>query len=387
MDPVNRQLVPHQPETTDLPSFRSFVPTQRFQPGLALSPDATRVAYSSNADGQFDLWLHPLAGGDPQRLTRHDGQAVRQIAWAPDGAFLVFTADTAGDEQYQIYRIPADGGPSEPIATAPGQHKLGRAPFDPQGRLLVYAANDRDPAVQDLIVHSLWTGERQRHTPPNGSTFEPYGISPDGRWLLIAGARSNTEADCYLLDLTDPDAAPASVTGGPQGGYFWPESWAPDSQGFYLTTSACREFIAAAYYQLDTATLRPVTSSEWDVETITARNDVLLWSINQAGTSIPKAQRHGQDLALPSLPTGVITAIDLAHDASLAVVQLEAATRPAEIGVMDLRQQTFRYLTDTRPAGLHTIRPVEPTTYADALPVCACRRSRVRASRRLLAWK
>ncbi|MGI8333625.1 prolyl oligopeptidase family serine peptidase [Actinomadura scrupuli] len=362
---VNReatQPTPPAPRADLPPHYRDFVPGQRFQPSLALSPDGTQVAYSSNASGQFDLWVHPLTGGSPRRLTQHTGQAVRQIAWTPDGAGLVFTADTAGDEQYQIYRVPAGGGPSEPITDAPGQHEFRGSPFDGQGRRMAYTANDRDPTVQDLIVHDLVTGERQRHTPPDGVAFMRAGISPDGRWLFVAGVRSNTDVDCRLLDLTTPGAVPTPVTDALAGGYFWPTCWAADSAGFYLTTSHWGEFIAAAYFRLSDATIHAIATPDWDVEQISTSGDTVLWSVNEAGTSLPQAARGGRELQLPHLPRSVITAMDLAADGSVAVLQVDAATRPAEIGVMDLEAGTFRYLTDTRPPALRTIRPVEPDT-------------------------
>ncbi|MGI8335255.1 S9 family peptidase [Actinomadura scrupuli] len=329
---------------------------------MAVSPDGTHVAYSSNASGQFDLWVHPLTGGTPRRLTHHDGQTVRQITWAPDGASLVFTADTAGDEQHQIYRVPTSGGPSQPITTASGQHEITRASFDPHGRFLAYTANDRDEAVQELVIHDLDTGERQRHIPPEGMRYMRCLISPDGRWLVVAGVRSNTEVDCRVLDLSSPGAVLMPVTGALAGDYFWPNGWSDDSAGFYLTTTNWGEFISGAYLCLSDASLQPIATPDWEVEQVTARGDTLLWSVNEAGTSLLHASRAGQELTLPPLPHSVITAIDLAPDASLAVLQLDAATRPTEIAVLDLAAGTFRYLTDTRPPGLHTVTPVEPDT-------------------------
>jgi dipeptidyl aminopeptidase/acylaminoacyl peptidase len=39
---------------------------------------------------------------------------------------------------------------------------------------------------------------------------------------------------------------------------------------------------------------------------------------------------------------------------------IDAATRPAEIAVIELDRRRFRYLTDTRPAALRTVEPIEP---------------------------
>ncbi|TNY37549.1 S9 family peptidase [Thermomonospora catenispora] len=344
-----------------MPEYVDFVPRHRFQPTLALSPDATAVAYSSNVSGSYELWVVPVHGGEPRKVAGLPGGAVRQMAWTPDGKELVFSADRGGDEQYRLYRVPAEGGePTEISSGGDCQRILPAAPFDATGRLLAYAANDRDRHVQDLVVLDLQEGTERRFIPAPGVAFEPVGFSPDGRWLLSAGFRSHTDIDCYLIDLSDPRPEPVCVRAGRGGGVSDPCAWAPDSTGFYLLTDAWGEFTAVAFYSLTEGTLTPVARPEWDVELLDAGADTLMWSVNQAGRSVLHAHRNGTPVALPTLPSGVITACDVACDGSIAAVLIDAATRPAEIAVLDLEGCRFRYLTDTRPPALQTIEPTEP---------------------------
>jgi dipeptidyl aminopeptidase/acylaminoacyl peptidase len=69
------------------------------------------------------------------------------------------------------------------------------------------------------------------------------------------------------------------------------------------------------------------------------------------------ASRDGVPVSLPEIPRGVITTLTLATD--LAVLLIDAGTRPAEIGLLDLRTG-FRYLTDARPPALHVTEPAAP---------------------------
>ena len=120
-----------------MPTFRDFVPEQRFQPTLAISPDGRRVAYSANTSGQYNLWVAALDGGEPARpLTAYTDEAVRHVAWSPDGESLAFSADRAGDEQFQIYVIPAAGGEARRLTDVlDRQHVLADSPFSPDGRV------------------------------------------------------------------------------------------------------------------------------------------------------------------------------------------------------------------------------------------------------------
>src|SRR5262249_4199428 len=123
-------------------SYADYQPTRLFQPTVALSPDGSQVAYSDNGSGQFNLRVQPTGGGRACRLTSCAENAVRWVSWSPDGAGLVFNADSQGDEMYQVYRIALDGGEPEALTGEPKvRHYLGAEPFSPDGQRLVYAAN------------------------------------------------------------------------------------------------------------------------------------------------------------------------------------------------------------------------------------------------------
>ncbi|MFD0857342.1 S9 family peptidase [Actinomadura adrarensis] len=354
-----------------MPDYANFVPRQRFQPVLALSPDGRTVAYSSDTDGNFNLWTSSVAGGQPRQMTKFNDRSVRQIAWSPDGKSLVFTADRHGDEQYRLYR--ADLGDEledeEPVELSPGpdcQRVLANAPFDANGRYLAYAANDREATVQDLLIRDLAEDTERRVIPPAGEAiFEPVAVSPDGRWLLVSAFRSKSEINAYLLDLSDAEAELECVTGQYGQHAFEACAWSADSSGFYLLTDLWGEFIAAAHYSLDDSSLSPVARHEWDVELVQSAGQTVIWSVNEGGYSRLHGQRHDQALTFPDIPPGVISAITLSPGTDQAVVLIDSATRPTEIGVVT-PGEGFRYLTDTRPSALHVVEPVQPemVTYA-----------------------
>ncbi|MEU8802431.1 S9 family peptidase [Spirillospora sp. NPDC048819] len=343
-----------------MPDYLDFVPTERFRGQVVLSPDTKTVAYCSNAEGSFDLWTIPAAGGAPHRLTQLEDQAVRQIAWWPDGEGLVFTADRNGDEQYRIYRVGSDGQELTEISTGPDcQRVLADVPFDAAGRFLFYAANDRDRTVQDILIRDLADGTERRITPPDGVKFSPTRTSPDGRWLLAVGIRSNTDIATYLIDLTNPEVEAVCVTAEHGNGYFVPGPWTPDSAAFYLCTDIWGEFTSVGRYTLDNNSLARITDDNWDVEHIEAAGDLLVWSINHGGRSVLRAARNGTELALADVPQGVIDAIALSPDGERIVLEIDTAARPSEIGVLD-PAAGFRYLTDARPPAVQVIDPVEP---------------------------
>src|SRR5262245_9778760 len=59
------------------------------------SPDADRIAFSSNASGGWQLWLTPAYRWQPKQITRFNGNALGR--WSPTGSKLLVMADRNGD--------------------------------------------------------------------------------------------------------------------------------------------------------------------------------------------------------------------------------------------------------------------------------------------------
>jgi uncharacterized protein YjdB len=83
----------------------------------ALSPDRTTVVFSSNRQGDFDLYLMDPDGQNLRRLTTQPG-ADGDPAWTSDGKRILYTSTRAGASQ--IFLINRDGTESRQLTTAGG---------------------------------------------------------------------------------------------------------------------------------------------------------------------------------------------------------------------------------------------------------------------------
>jgi len=77
------------------------------------SPDGGRVAYSARVNGNVDVYVVAVSGGEPKRLTWHPGDD-RVVGWTPDGQRILFMSRRASANKSgrpsQLYTVPFEGG-------------------------------------------------------------------------------------------------------------------------------------------------------------------------------------------------------------------------------------------------------------------------------------
>jgi tricorn protease len=94
----------------------------------ALSPDGKWLAFTGRYEGASEVYVMPLAGGAPKRLTWDGGAVARVQGWTPDGKILYSTTRFSGKPGSRLYTLdPATGERSAwPLADAAEACMLGR---------------------------------------------------------------------------------------------------------------------------------------------------------------------------------------------------------------------------------------------------------------------
>jgi len=335
-----------------MPGYEDYVPTRRFGPALAMSPDGQAVAYVADTGGQLNLTVHPLDGSPPRQLTEGTDWSVRQVGWAPDSATLYYAADRDGDEYTQLFSVTHDASERHQLTDAPKVvHYLGAEPVSPDGRWLVFTANDREPTDQDVLLRDLATGEVRRLLQPGGF-LEAGPWAPDSSALVVLDGRSNTDFAPMVARLD------GSVTWLLQDrpGKHIGVGWSTDGSAIYLTTDLDRDFVALVRLEVAGGDPEVVTAPAWDVElaTVVADGRLAVMSVNEDGTSrvMVRDLVTGTGRTL-DVPPGVVTAMSAARDGSRVGVLAGTAVSPQNVGTVSLAPDSgapFTWVTDTVPA-------------------------------------
>lgn len=99
------------------------------------SPDGNWIAFTGQYDGNTDVYIVPVTGGEPKRLTWHPG-ADQVVGWMPEGDEVLFASGRMGQptKRSRIYRISKDGGMPQPLPPK----RAGTGKVSPDGKYLAY---------------------------------------------------------------------------------------------------------------------------------------------------------------------------------------------------------------------------------------------------------
>jgi hypothetical protein len=114
----------------------------------AWSPDGTEIAFSSDRDGNYEIYVMNADGSDQIRLTNNSAND-RFPAWSPDGTEIAFSSDRDGD--FEIYVMNADG--SDQIRLTNNSANDDYPAWSPDGTKITFSS-DRDGNHEIYVMNA-----------------------------------------------------------------------------------------------------------------------------------------------------------------------------------------------------------------------------------------
>jgi Tol biopolymer transport system component len=191
---------------------------------LELAPDGKRASVSISNAGSRNIWIYDVARSLKTRYTFDAGNDAPSI-WSPDGSRLVFSSNRKG--HFDLYQNVSDGSATEAPLLEDNFDKLPNS-WSPDGRIIIFT-NSGGPTGSDLFVLPL-TGDRKPVPFLKTQFNESDGrFSPDGRWVAYRSNESGTY-EIYVAPFPGPGGKRQISTGGGT----WPRWRRDGTEIFYV---------------------------------------------------------------------------------------------------------------------------------------------------------
>jgi TolB protein len=144
-----------------------------------ISFDGKMLGLSSSSNGNSygsRVYTVPIGGGVPKLITPTGPSYLH--GWSPDGKWLTFTGSR--NDEFDIYKVPATGGPEIRLTTTKGLDD--GSEYSPDGKY-IYFNSTRSGTMQ------LWRmapdgSNQEQLTDDEYNNWFPH-ISPDGKWIVF----------------------------------------------------------------------------------------------------------------------------------------------------------------------------------------------------------
>jgi len=326
--------------------------------GATWSPDGKEVVLATNLSGRTNLWKVNVSGSWPIQLAQSD-EAQLSPTYSPDGKWIVYQQDKGGNELYDLYAIPSNGGTPINLTNTPEIRELS-AEFSPDGSSLVFDAKTaKSPNVNVMVMNFRTHAVRAltAESTPN-HWWNRVCWSHDGNFVFAVRIKNDfADSDVYRIEVATGKAE--NLTSHQGEARYAASALSPNDDRLLISSNEGVAHSRIGILDLSTRHKTWITDGEWDAEPGDWSSDSrqFTYSLNQDSrndiylvdaTTLHTAKLHNLE-GLNSLNASPHA---FAPDSKKLLVRHESSRQPADLWVYDLAASSGVQLTHSAIASL-----------------------------------
>ncbi len=327
-------------------TIEQFMNTVRIG-GSSFSADEKSMLFHSNKSGIFNVYSVPVGGGAAAQLTNSSKESTFSVSYFPADDRILYTYDRGGNENSHLYLRELNG--TERDLTPGEKTKAAFLGWTQDRKSFYFSTNERDPRFFDIYEMPIDTLKATLiYKDETGLDFGD--ISNDKKFIAFQkNGGSQADSDIFLFNTATKEMKNITEHKGDMANS--PQTFDVDSKYLYYLSDSGAEFQYVARYDLATGKSEIVEKTPWDVSyTYFSRHGKYrVTAINEDARTRIKIydQATGKPIALPQLPNGVITGVNISPSEKLMAFYVNGDRSPSNLYVYNFATKKAIKLTDS----------------------------------------
>lgn len=342
------------PKTRVEQFFRTYSISQ-----FAVNKEESKLIFGTNINGTMNLWAVDLQGEIrfPYQFAEK-GESTQFVTFDPEGRYVLAGFDKDGDENYQIYALPPEGGIPHPLITGEAEDKFSFSHLSEDGKRIFYNTSVDNPTYQNTRVHNLEDGSDTLLHEGETAPTSLMAVSDDEKATVYLQIFANT----YITGFVKYGEEQKYLTPNPEKVHVVVEPVFIDNSTVYFVTDYESDYQYLAKYDLDTEKFQKVLAIDGEsMETLKYHKESNTFYIATEKGVLDKLYHY--NLAVDSLteldtPFDIINQIQVTKAGNVYVLG-GTATTPINIYVSK-EGKDWNQLTNNRVLGVDQSELVDP---------------------------
>ena len=171
---------------------------------VRISPNGKYLAYLKPYKKRLNIYIKQVGmENSEKRLTSQTDRDILYFLWKEDDT-LIFMRDFGGDENWQVFRVSAEGENEKSLTSVKGvQHRLVDDLEDVSKEEIIIISNQRDPKIFDAYRLNVKTGE-MKLVAKNPGHFTGWMTDHEGKLRVAVSADGVNTAVYYRAEEDQP---------------------------------------------------------------------------------------------------------------------------------------------------------------------------------------
>jgi dipeptidyl aminopeptidase/acylaminoacyl peptidase len=312
--------------------------------GGYFSSDESKLAYTSDASGIYNIYEVDLSSGVTNQRTQSEKESFYVLGYIPNSNALLYSADKGGNEISHLYLLKEDNTSLD--LTPQVDEKARFFGWSKDRSHFYYQSNKRDSRYFDL--YKMKVGQwNPILVYENRQNLSLQTLSNNERYFLLSKALTTSTNDFFLFDNKTQGITKISET---SGGYS-SAGFSDDNTQFFYRTDVGKEFDYLKSYTIETGEQKIVYESDWDVmySYLSENETYRVVGINEDGKTnlVIFNTQDGTQVDFPEIPDGTITGVSISQSEQKMRLSVGSSKSPNDFYLYDLKTNTIKKLTNS----------------------------------------